>query len=246
MTAKLYRINSFLSDVVSEMLAESEGGFSKNVASVSLDKAREYTRDVLGKHGKDIDEVLPGFDKNYSKLQKMTSGALDVPRIKMPVIEPSDMKKFDDRLKSGSLDIFKPYAKGKLYVPSGLDRDKKKADKWVKLGIADGNMGDDRVSARWTRVAAKDLLPTQSQIWLEKLANNIGKFGPPKSGSPVLNTTIIVSKEGYILDGHHRFGQVMLANPNLKIKALFIPLPIKLLLKIGRSYGNAVGNRQKG
>jgi hypothetical protein len=38
----------------------------------------------------------------------------------------------------------------------------------------------------------------------------------------------------------------MLANPTLKLSALWIPLDIKTLLAMGRSYGNAIGNRQKG
>jgi len=225
-------------------LYEAEGGFSKNVATVPLDKARKYAEGVFSKAGKSLDKELPDFDARYKALQKKTREALDVPRIDMPVIEPKDMKEFDDRLKSGTLDIFAPYARGKLVAPKNLD--KQTGDEWVKLGVKDGDKKDDIVMARWTSVPAKKLLPTQSQIWLEKLAGNIAKWGPPKAGSPVLGTTIIVSKEGYILDGHHRFGQVMLANPNLKIKALYIPLPIKLLLKIGRSYGNAVGNQQKG
>jgi hypothetical protein len=78
-----------------------------------------------------------------------------------------------------------------------------------------------------------------------ELVNNIIKFGKPGPGSPILNQTIITSKEGYILDGHHRFGQAMLADPDLKLKVLHIPLPISLLLKIGRSYGGAIGNRPK-
>jgi hypothetical protein len=225
-------------------LHEAEGGFSKNVATVPLDKARKYAEGVFQKAGKSLDKELPDFNERYKVLQKRTKAALNVPRIDMPVIEPKDMKEFDARLKSGSLDIFSPYARGKFVAPKNLD--KQKGEEWVKLGVKDGSDKDDVVMARWTSVPAKKLLPTQSQIWLEKLAGNIAKWGPPKAGSPVLGTTIIVSKEGYILDGHHRFGQVMLANPDLRIKALFIPLPIKLLLKIGRSYGNAVGNQQKG
>lgn len=241
----LCKINELLLNTATNLLYE-EGGFSKNVASVPLVKARLYAEQVFRKAGKYLDKELPDFDERYLNLQNRTKKALDVPRINMPVIEPTDMKKFNRRLKSGRLDIFAPYAKGKLSTPTGLDTDKDEASKWIRLGVDDGSKSDDMVKAKWTSVPAKDLLPTQSQIWLEKLVGNIAKWGAPKTGSPVLSTTVIVSREGYILDGHHRFGQVMLSNPNLKIKALYIPLPIKLLLKIGRSYGNAVGNRQKG
>jgi len=225
-------------------LSEAEGGFRLNVARVPLGKARSYAEGVLRQAGEDIERELPDFDKNYVRLQKMTRQALDVPRIEMPVIEPKDMKRFDKKLKKGHLDIFAPYAEGHLEAPKHLT--KQTGSEWIKLGVRDGKKKDDVVVGRWTSVPAKKLIPTQSQIWLEKLVRNIAKFGRPRAGSPVLNTTIIVSREGYILDGHHRYGQVMLANPDLKLKALYIPLPIELLLKIGRTYGNAIGNVQKG
>ncbi len=215
-----------------------------NVASVPLKKARAYAEKIFTEGGKNLDEELPDFDKNYLALQKKTKRAMDVPRIDMPVIEPKDMKLFDQRLKEGRIDIFKPYAKGHIYAPTNLTPQKGGED-WVELGVKDGDPNDDVIKAKWTSIAANKLLPTQSQIWLSKLAGNVVKFGVPGPGSPITKTTIIVSKEGYILDGHHRFGQAMLAAPDLKLKALFIPLPIKVLLKIGRTYGNSVGNPQK-
>jgi len=246
------KVNELLSEAVAGLtesvdgLTEAEGGFKLNAAKVSLSNARAYAKKVFDRAGKDLNQELPDFDKRYKVLQAKTKKALDVPRIRMPVIEPKDMAKFDKRLKTGRMDIFAPFTKGKFIAPTGLDKDKKKGDEWIHLGLHDGKKSDDVIKARWTSVAAKDLIPSQSQIWLEKLIKNIAKWGTPKAGSPVLGTTIIVSKEGYILDGHHRYGQVMLSNPNLKIKALHIPLPIKTLLRVGRSYGNAVGNQQKG
>ena len=228
---------------VREALNE-EGGFTLNAATTPLDKARAYFEEVFTKAGKNLDETLPDFDKNYKALQSKLKAAKGVARIDMPVIEPEDMKAFDADLKVGKVDIFAPYAKGHFDAPTNLD--KRTGSEWVSLGFKDGEKTDDQVKAKWTSIAGGKLLPAQNQIWLEKLAKNIAKFGPPKSGSPVLSTTIIVSKEGYILDGHHRFGQVMLADPGLKLKSLHIPMDIKTLLKIGRSYGNAIGNQQKG
>lgn len=230
---------------LARMFVRAEGGFSLNIANLPLQKAREFTADLFAKQGKDLDKDLPDFDKNYMMLQKSLRKAKNIPRIDMPVIEPRDMTQFEKDLKSGHLDIFKPYAKGKLHVPKNLAPGKG-GEEWVRLGVIDGDPKDDVVAAKWTKMPAKNLLPTQSQIWLEKVAGNIAKFGIPKPGSPVTDQTIIVSKEGYILDGHHRFGQAMLGDPSLKLKALFIPIGIDLLVKIGRTYGNSIGNEQKG
>jgi len=244
MSFNLNEVNDFLGGAVDVLM---EGSKKMNVATVPLVKARAYAESVFRKAGKDLDAVLPDFNKNYLMLQRKTKAALDVPRIQMPVIEPVDMKDFHGRLKKGRLDLFQPYAKGKLKLAgsSWNKMDDKEGQEWVELGVKDGNKTDDVIKASWGSVAGKDMLPTQSQIWLEKLIVNIDKFGKPGPGSPILKTTIIVSKEGYILDGHHRFGQVMLADPGLKIRALKVPLSIGFLLKVGRSYGGARGHTPK-
>jgi hypothetical protein len=223
-------------------LAEG-GSYSLNVATVPLAKAREYAEKVFKSKGEKLDDALPDFDRNYLDLQAQTKKAPNIPRIDMPVIEPGDMQRFDQDLRSGRVDVFKPFAKGKLWVPKNLTQ--KTGGKWIGLGLKDGRSSDDVVKGQWRGVEASNLRPTQNQIWLEKLIKNIAKWGVPVPGSPVLSTTIIVSKEGFILDGHHRYGQVMLASPGLRLNALYIPIGIKRLLKVGRTYGNAIGNKQK-
>jgi hypothetical protein len=218
-----------------------------NVADTPLEKARAYAASVFEQAGKKLDDVLPDFDANYRKLQAAVRKAPDIPRIQMPVIEPDDMADFHRRLTQGRLDIFKPHAGGVAHF-MGANWHKmspKEGEQWVTLGVKDGKKKDDVVRAKWTKIEGGKLLPTQAQIWLNKVVTNIAKFGVPKPGSQVTNVTIIVSKEGYILDGHHRYGQVVLADPSVALKALKIPLDIKTLLKVGRSYGGAVGNSPK-
>jgi len=225
-------------------LLEAEGGFSYNVFTTPLAQARTYAEGVFKRAGRLLGETLPNFDRNYEALRATGAKALDVPRIDMPVIEPTDMAAFDQALKVGRIDIFKPYAKGKLFTPAHMSP--QDGSEWVTLGFKDGQKKDDRLRAQWIKRAARTLLPTQKQIWLEQLVGNIAKFGVPRPGSPVLETTIIVSKDGYIIDGHHRYGQVMLSDPALKMRSLVVPLDIKRLLQIGRSYGTAIGNQPKG
>jgi hypothetical protein len=242
-SGKVAEYEKMLAQARGESIGES-GPTAMNVSNYPLDSAKEYARSVFKKAGKDLDKDIPNFDVNYEALQAKTKLAIDVPRIDMPVIEPHDMAGFDKSLKSGSIDVFEPYARGKLFAPRDLNT--KKGEEWIKLGFADGKMSDDIIRGTWTRISASELKPTQSQIWLEKIVRDLAKYGIPGAGSNALDMTIIVSKDGYILDGHHRYGQVMLADPSLKMKALFIPLPIDVLLSIGRSYGNAIGNQQKG
>lgn len=219
--------------------------WSMNAATVPLNKAREHAEKVFSASGKSLDELLPDFDKNYTNLQASTKAALDIPRIQMPVIDPGDdMERFQRDLEKGRLDIVKPWAMGHLSTPTNLKKDKEGFE-WLKLGLADGSKTDDYVKARFTRIKAGRLLPTQSQIWFDKIVAIFDKFGVAKQGGNATEMTVIASKEGYILDGHHRYAQCVLADPKLRMMVLYVPIDIKTLLKIGRSYGNAIGNQQK-
>ena len=222
------------------LLASIKVAYSLNAGRVKLDDAKQYATEVFGKPA---EEVIPDFDKNYMLLQKKVKASPGIPRIQMPVIEPEDIDEFNEALNSGRVDIFAPYVKGTLVGPADIDESVD--GKWVELGIKDGDPSDDVVRAKMTTVPVGKLKPTQNQIWLEKTFGNIAKFGAPKSGSPVLTKTIIVSSDGYILDGHHRFSQAIMADPSLKMKALVVPMPIKQLLEIGRYYGQAIGNAPK-
>lgn len=223
----------------------TEDSFKLNVATVPLKKARGYAEIQFKKAGKSLDDIIPDFDKNYQALAKVTKSAPDIPRIDMPVIEPRDIQRFEKDLKGGNLDIFKPLTFKHEFFPKDLLGKRDKSSEFLQLGQKDGDKTDDIIKVKMTSLPGKSLKPTQSEIWLEELIANIVKFGVPSSGSPITKATIITSKSGFILDGHHRYGQVMLGKPSLGMKVLKVPLDIKTLLKVGRSYGNAIGHNQK-
>jgi len=237
--------HQYIRHIISEEIRYflSEENFKINCATSPLSAAVKYSEIQFKANNKSLYDVIPDFDKNYQVLQNKCNKALNIPRIDMPVINQSDIKHFYKTLKTGFVDIFKPYANNKPSFPTNLDR--KTGKEWLRLGVKDGNKTDDITVGKLVKIAAKKLLPTQSEIWLENIIPNIIKHGVPTDSSPITKAIIIVSEEGYILDGHHRFGQAMLSNPDLKLNALLIPLKIETLLKIGRSYGNAVGNKQK-
>lgn len=221
-------------------LKEAERG-KVNVATTPLAQAKKYAQEAFSKAGRSFE--LPDFDKNYTALQKSAKSAVNIPREMMPVIEPKDMDKFNRDIQSGRVDIFKPYAKGHLATPTGMSKEEK--DEWIELGFKDGSLPDDKIKAQIREIEARKLKPTQSQIWFDKIISLIIKFGVPGAASPIAKKTIIVSKEGMILDGHHRYGQAMMGNPALKMKVLSVPVDIKTLVKVGRTYGEYLGNKQR-
>ena len=224
--------------------------YTLNVGAISPKEAIAFAKKSFSEAGLDLYELIPDFDKNFALLKKSMGYAKDIPRVMMPVIEPADLTQFRKDLKAGAVDIFKPWAKGKLgngkfpwypELKGGED-----GKEWVTLGFKDGSEEDDVLRTKPSMVPVKGLKPLQGEIWFDKLIGSLLKFGLPEPGGFLLtNAVIIVSKEGYILDGHHRFGQAMLTDPNLQIKALKVPLGIELLLKVGRSYGSAIGNVPK-
>lgn len=172
-----------------------------NIATLPVVEARKYAEAEFKKAGKDLNKVLPNFDKNYQSIQNACKNATDVPRSEMPVITQKQIDKYKEKLSENKI----KYAEGKI--------------------------------------SAKYLKPTQSQIWLNKIVKNIIKFGPPsKNNSTVLDQVTISSSDNKLADGHHRYGQTMLSDPNLGINSLKVDLPIKKLLKDSKSFGESQGN----
>jgi hypothetical protein len=222
-----------------------------NVARASVREMVDAVEAAWGEAGVDPKDDLGNYPHNINLLKSSMQYAKNIPRDQMPVIEPKDIKKFEKDLTSGRVDIFAPWAKEHLerYGLFAWEKSKKPMfnDKhYIELGIADGAGSDDVVQARIEYIPVKKLKPLQGEIWFHKVIGNLLYWGIPKQGGVLTDKAIvIVSKEGYILDGHHRFGQAMTANPNLKLKALRVPLDIDLLLKVGRSYGSALGHHAK-
>lgn len=218
-----------------------------NCADVPVDEAYDYAEAQCASEDKRIGDYFPNFKADYSSLQRKCESALDLPRIQMPVIEPEDMVDFKKTIEEGEIDVVRPYAgdESDLYPTDfvGLDE---RSRAWLVNGLMDGSLIDDKTDAVNTEIAVEDLKPSQSQIWLEKCVGMSLYFGPLKQDSNFLHEApIIVSSDGYILDGHHRFGAAMISNPDLRLSALKVDMPIDELVKMARSYGNAIGNEQK-
>lgn len=219
-----------------------------NCANTPVDKAIAYAQEQCSADGKSMAEYFSDFKTNYLLLQDKCELALDLPRIEMPVIEPEQMDEFQESLSKGHIDVKEPVAKApqsKSKYPTDLGFDLR-GRQWLYRGTRDGAIEDDILDAKMTEIAVADLKPSQSQIWLEKVVGMSLYFGPLKQSSEFLHEApIIVSRDGYILDGHHRFGAAMVSNPSLKLTALKVDMEIRELVKMARSYGNAIGNEQK-
>ena len=102
-----------------------------------------------------------------------------------------------------------------------------KFQKFLKMGIEkyDGNSQDDELSVEEVDIPVKDLYPTQSQIGLADSLGWTSKNNPAGAGTTAglgngaadVGGRIITANGKFIVDGHHRWSQVALLNPEAKI-----------------------------
>lgn len=231
-----------------EMLAEAGGGAAPGkyrVHTTSVEEAYALAVRELGIEF--VEKNLPDFKKNYKILQgQIQKFSLGKNRADMPVIRAVDVKDFKKALDTGSLDVRAPYYGEMIRHQISPDELNKIApgEKWVNLGLKDGEKRDDVVKTKVGKVEAKKLKPIQTEIYLDKVLAGFKKFGVPTQSSPITKNTMIMSKNYYIIDGHHRWATLTLADASIKMSALIIPLDIEDLLTVSLNYGDAIGNKR--
>lgn len=85
------------------------------------------------------------------------------------------------------------------------------------------------IATRLKRLSAKDLKPIQSEVNREKIEDF--KAHPEKLAEP-----IVVSKGGYVLDGHHRWLAQKEIDPDRKMLCIVCECSIKQLVEMGHSF----------
>ena len=224
--------------------AGGETGWKIEIANTSLEDARAYAIPLFEKFGRDLYEEIPNFDENYLFAQKKAKqGKLN--RKDMPVVpdEMEDVKKLQRHLENGLIDIRKPKAKpvkGKDPFPQGLSG--KKAEEWLTNGLKDGKHPDDKIKVTKEKIKVQDLKILQKQIYFDKSISSIAQFGAKGTKDFMKTTFFIISKDGFVLDGNHRFLSTMLLDPNFKVTGIVIDLPMKQLHPLLLSYSDAQGN----
>lgn len=189
-----------------------------NIATTPVDEARAYA----GKH-LDVGATWPHFEQNYRILRDAISEAKGLSRAEMPVIEPEDMTDFTKALQTKQVQILRPGSN----LPYTGD---------IEIGFVDTPIKGQGIQGKMCSIRAGEIIPTQSEIWLDKVVSKAAEFGPVEEGDSLLKMTVLVSKEGHLLDGHHRYAATILSDPDLKMKALMVPISIDTLLEIGREY----------
>ena len=214
------------------------------LVKISLDKAREFAEKEFAKQGKELKEEMPEFNKRF-KIAQTKAGKGKTLRKDMPVIEEKDIKLFQTALSEGHIDLNKPYAKTtnkKDPFPEGLSM--KKAQEWLKNGLKDGSISDDKIEVDMKKIKVEELKPIQKQIYFDKAMKATAKFGIEGTTKFLKNTFFVASFDKYIIDGHHRFLSGLLVDPKMEVQVLTIDLSSKKLVELSKAFGDAIGNKR--
>ncbi|MEA2022436.1 MAG: hypothetical protein U9N08_08175 [Candidatus Caldatribacteriota bacterium] len=231
-------------------LQEKEGGAiagKLEISDLSVEEAKKFAEKEFKKQNLDLSEEIPNFESNFLHARKLAKLG-HTKRKDMPVITSRDVKLFQQRLKDGYIDIHKPFSKVKVTdnpndpFPEGLSGTK--AKQWLQNGLKkfDGSETDDKIKITEKKIKVSDLKPIQEQIYFDKVIKKRAKENTQNSVNFIKSSFFIVSSDNYIIDGHHRFLSGCLTNPDLKINAVVIDLPINTLLPMVLSYSDAIGN----
>lgn len=218
---------------------------SLELVKTNVGKARDFAEKAFARNGRDLDKELPNFDNAYVKAQKI-AGTGKTKRKDMPVIVEKDVRDLQRRLKGGYIDVNIPRAKKGNPFPQGISGNE--AKQWLENGLKkyDGDADDDKIAVKKGKVRIGDLKPIQQQIYFDKSMGQVAENGADATKKFITSnkTTFIISSDNRIIDGHHRYLSGVLVDPNMKVNALIIDLPIKTLLPLTLSYSDSVGNKR--
>jgi len=142
-------------------------------------------------------------------------------------VEKSGLKSIED---AGARKRFLKRAKGEAALQAGADPDDKRP---VFDQFLDG-LGKSGVKTKEETIPVGKLKATQSEIEAEKA---IGMADSHLAGKfPTIDASVVVSRDGHILDGHHRWAAIMTIDPAREMKVKVIDMDMKDLLHEAASF----------
>ena len=205
------------------------------------------------------DKLKKNIEIVQAKVKKLGT---DVPKkSEMPALEPKDVAKIKGPLSKGEIDVREPFAsddvkEGKEILkqlikevwnydtdkfPIDLKKGGDETETFMKKGTQDKEEKDDKVELKpGTPFAVGKMKPTQSNILAGKTMGMA--LGGGMAGKDV---GAFITKDGDILDGHHRWSGTVINDPTATMSGVKVDLDKDTAIPLLRSLGNAIGNVQK-
>lgn len=213
------------------------------IVETKASSAKKFFTNLIKNGGTNynFDLFLETFEYNYNRARDMASKGY-AKRADMPVIDSNQINKLQTHLEKGMIDIIDGKS-GNFHkaFPQGLSG--VQAGEWLKKGLYDGYTFDDVVDVSLEHIEVSTLTPLQEQIYFDKAISKLIKNGVESTIEFLQeNSIIIVSKDGYIMDGHHRWLVAMLINPDLQIQTMVVDVEKDKLIKLLNTFSDAIGN----
>lgn len=184
-------------------------GFTLEAADLPYTSALEYATKKFQENGKDLNKLLPNFEKNYRIAQQKLSMGQTKLRKDMPVIRQADMHELQRILVGGGIKTHQSEHRGNKAIHFSMQ--------WIEVG---------------------KLIPIQKQVYFDKVIDAQATETRRQTMNFLQNVIFIVSSDNRIIDGHHRWLSAILINPAIKIKALVVDLPIIELLPLTLAFSD--------
>lgn len=213
--------------VESEDLAEyAPDAEADDLSPEHREEIKDYKLSIVGKDARQAVEIARKIKEGIKKgsdICKMSpavcEGNMGLTRDKMPQIEGEKTVKgllaSDDELDR---------KKGKAMVQAGADPD---SDKTVLQHMID-HLAENGIKTSDTEIPVGMLKATQSEIKADKAFKMAD--GHLKGKFDKIDDSVVVSKDGHILDGHHRWAALLTIDPSRKMKVKVIDMNMKDLL----------------
>lgn len=168
------------------------------------------------------------FDlRTFLSENKLTSNSKIVEFINLDKgIDPAAANKLSTVFKANTISKFTRQLKKIIQDPKVLAA--------LRAGTGDGEEGDDKLSYTVKQLDVKDLKPTQNIIGFEnsiaplfsaKFPDSLATILKPGGGLADVGDPIVTLNGEWIIDGHHRWSQILAGNPDAKVSALDMSSP---------------------
>lgn len=214
----------------------------KTIKETSTKEAWIYLSDELFKQGIILNLLInfKDFEKRYKKINDLNNGYID--REYMPTVSYKKTDKLEKFIKSLSESSVKDlqFSLEKNFNKLGINFNFKKfIEKEIpSMYILESFSEKDKIKTEIKNIETKELKPIQNELFLEKVILNIKKYGIPSKENFITKRTLIISKNNFILDGHHRWITSMIFCPELELEVLKIKMTFEELYPILMKFNN--------
>lgn len=212
--------------------------YSKNVKVKDLDDnhreaIKDYNLEVVGKDVRQAVAIAKRLKKGIEDGTDVCKdsppvciGNMGLTRDKMPQIEgEKTVKQMLNATNKDGTPKEADRAKGKAMVAAGADPDSDETilDKMIK------HLDKNGVKTKPKTISVGELKATQKEILSDKTYSMADSH--LKGTFPGIDDSVVISRDGHILDGHHRWAALMTIDPKRKMNVRVVDMDMKDLLK---------------